>query len=252
MRSLVFRRATTAERTLAMLGALTACTVLVASAQAQTSATLMPLLSPDRLGARGAISVRIQFADPIAVVPAPVRRAFLRFPAGLTLEVPHLRSCSPSRLKALGPSGCPVEAAIGRGHALVAAHLGSQVMTEAISLWLFLGPLRNLQPSVEVLGQGYTPFDKRVVLSGSVVADSAPYGEKLVLSVPPVPTLPLEPDASIVTLSLTVGAADRRRGRDQNTVRVPPRCPVGGFPVAGEFVYADGSGGDARAAIPCP
>jgi hypothetical protein len=209
-------------------------------------------LLPDRLGSTAAVSVRVQFVDQSAVVPAPVRHAILRFPAGLMLEVPHLRSCSPSRLRALGRKGCPAESAIGHGEALIEAYLGSRVQTESIWLWVFLGPPRNLQPTVEIFGQGYTPFDKRMVLSGSVLTDSAPYGERLVLSIPPIATLPLEPDASIVSLSLTVGTTGGRRRRDQNGVHVPRRCPFGGFPVAGEFTYVGGSGGVTRSAIPCP
>jgi hypothetical protein len=132
------------------------------------------------------------------------------------------------------------------------AFIGSQTMSESVELWLFLGPPRNLRPTVELLGQGLTPFDKRVVLSGSVLADGAPYGEQLVLSIPPVRTLPLEPDASILTLSLTVGTASRRGVHRANTVRAPEKCPAGGFPLAGEFTYADGSRGSTRAAMPCP
>jgi hypothetical protein len=176
----------------------------------------------------------------------------LRFPAGLMLDLPHLSSCSPARLRLRSAAGCPTASALGRGYALVEAQPGSQTIAESISLWVFLGPLRNLQPTVVILGRGYTPFDQRVVFSGSLLADRAPYGEQLEMSIPPIATLPLEPDASIVTFSLTVGALRPHRKRDQNTVIVPSRCPLGGFPVAGDFVYADGSAGSARASIPCP
>jgi hypothetical protein len=232
--------------------ALGICTVFAASVRAETSAMITSQLSPDRLGARGAVSVRVQFTDPGGGVPAAVRRMVLRFPAGLTLELPHLRSCSPARLRAHGVKSCPAASALGRGHALVEAHTGSQITTENISLWVFLGPLRGLQPTVEILGQGYTPFEKRVVFSGLLLADNPPYGERLEMSVPPIATLPLEPDASIVTFSLTVGAAKPHRKHDQNTVIVPSTCPLGGFPVAGEFEYADGLSGSALASIPCP
>jgi hypothetical protein len=226
--------------------------LLAVSAHAKTVATLEARLSPERLGSTAADSVRVQFDDKGAVVPTPLRRAILRLPAGLTLEVPHLRSCSPSRLRILGRRGCPAESALGRGHALIEAYLGSKVLAESISLWVFLGPPRNLQPTVEILAQGFTPLEKQVVLSGSVLTDSAPYGERLVLSIPPIATLPQEPDASIASLSLTVGATGGHHRHGENGVRVPRKCPFGGFPVAGEFTYADGSGDAAHATIPCP
>jgi hypothetical protein len=74
---------------------------------------------------------------------------------------------------------------------------------------VFLGPLRNLQPTFDLLAQGYTPFDERMVLSGTVLPDEPPYGEDLVLSAPAIATLPLEPDASIASMSLTIGSSRR-------------------------------------------
>jgi hypothetical protein len=222
-------------------------------APTEPSATITPSLFPNRLGAKGALLVTIRYAEGEAGgVPSPVRRAVLRFPAGLGVEIPHLRSCSIDRLRALGPSGCSPQSRLGHGHALAEALAGSQIITENISLWLFLGPFHNLQPTFEVLGQGYTPFDERVVLTGTVVADRAPYGEDLVLSVPPIPTVPLEPDASIVTMSLAVGVSKAPHPSQANTVVVPPACPPGGFPFAAEFTYADGSSGSALARSPCP
>jgi hypothetical protein len=133
----------------------------------------------------------------------------------------------------------------------VETHAGSQTITEDIGLWAFLGGLQNNGlPAFEVLGQGYTPLDRRVVLSGAVRPDRAPYGEALSISIPAIPTLPLEPDASLVNFSLTIGPG--KRTRDSNTVLVPSRCPAGGFPFAAEFTYADGSTGSAFTAVPCP
>jgi hypothetical protein len=251
-----------ARRACAMSAALSVCAVLASSAHAQapaaetsptaTAATVAPLFSPDRLGAEGSLSFTLEFANPHGGVPAPLSRSTLRLPAGVTLEVPRLRSCSASRLRARGIGGCPAASAIGHGQALVAARAGSQTISESVSLWVFLGPLHNLQPSIEVLGHGYTPFDEQVVLTGTMLPAQAPYGEALVLSIPPIPTLALEPDASIVTLSLVIGARVAGNARDVNTVRLPSSCPQGGFPFAGEFTYADGSSGTSLTTVACP
>lgn len=232
--------------------ALAVSALLASPAGAATGATVVPRLAPDRLGARAALAVSIGVAGTVEAIPSPLRGLTLRFPAGMTLDVPRLSSCPVARLRAHGRGGCPSTARLGSGTARVEALLGSQRISERISLWLFLGPLRNLQPTVVVLGRGYTPFDKRVLLTGLVPADTAPFGERLELSIPPIPTLPLEPDASIVSLSLTVGGRASGSGPHHIMVRVPTRCPAGGFPVAGEFQYADGSASVTRAAIPCP
>jgi hypothetical protein len=91
-----------------------------------------------------------------------------------------------------------------------------------------------------------------VVLTASVTPDQAPYGEDLVLTIPPIPTVPLEPNASIVSMSLTVGASKPPHPAQANTVVVPPSCPSSGFPFAAEFTYANGYSGSTLADATCP
>jgi hypothetical protein len=217
----------------------------------QAPATITASFQPDRLGAVGAFTVTIDLAGGAPGDPTPLRRSLLRLPAGLGVEVPRLRSCAPERLRLLGVRGCPAQSRLGVGRALVRAPLGSQLLEESISLSVFLGPLRNLQPTFAMLAQGYTPFDERVVLGGTVLPDNPPYGEDLVLSVPAIPTLALEPDASIASMSLTIGST-RRSVRESNTTVEPTSCPPGGFPFAAELTYADGSIQNVSTTTPCP
>jgi hypothetical protein len=216
-----------------------------------TAAGITASLSPDRLGARAALTLAIRFSGGTGGVPAPVRRATISFPAGLTLEIPRLVSCSPARLHAQGVNGCPASARVGIGHAVTAVLAGSQVLTESVALTALLGPLRGLQPTVLLAGQGRSPVERGVVLSAVLRVGPAPYGEQMVIAIPAIPTLPLVPDASLATLSLTAGTSSRR-ARDHDAVRVPSTCPRGGFPFAGEFVYADGSTGTSLTTVPCP
>ena len=225
----------------------------IASTSSSTSAVISASLSPDRPGARSTLRFEVRFTgDEPSGVPSAVRHALLSFPAGLTLAIPQLSSCSGPRLRARGAGGCSPRADLGSGHAQVVAPLGSQTLSEAITLAVFLGPPRNLQSTVEILGQGLTPFDERVLLSGSTLSGQAPYGEELEMSIPPIPTLPLEPDASMASISLDIGAPARSRAGDANAVLVPQRCPKGGFPFAAELNYADGSVGNATTTVPCP
>jgi hypothetical protein len=232
--------------------ALTICAGLAGTAQAETVASIAPSLSPNRPRAKASLTFSMRFSDARLGVPSPVRRSVLRLPAGLTLDVPHLSSCPAARLRARGPHGCPARSMLGSGHALVETHAGSQTITEAVTMWVFLGPPHNLQPTFEILARGYTPLDQQMVLFGTVVPAKAPYGEELVMSIPPIPTLLLEPDASIVNFTLTIGAGRRHGMHGPNAVLVPSTCPVGGLPFAAEFTYADGSTGGALATTPCP
>ena len=108
-------------------------------------------------------------------MPSPLRRAVVEFPAGLGIDIPTLRSCSVAHLRGRGATGCPAQSQIGSGRALVEARAGSQLIEENIALGLFLGPLRNFQPTFEVLGQGYTPLQERIVLTGTVISGHAPF-----------------------------------------------------------------------------
>jgi hypothetical protein len=229
---------------------LTVCSTSTAPARAQTVASITPTLVPDRPGAGSALTIAIRYAGGDLGVPEPVRRTVIQFPSGMTLDLPQIHTCSPERLRTLGADGCPADSRVGSGHALLAAREGSQTIDEDATLTAFLGPAHNLEPTLEILGQGYTPFDERVVLIGSELPDRAPYGEEIEMIIPPIPTLPLEPDASMLTFSLTVGTRGHRA--DANTVVVPSRCPAGGFPFAADFTYADGSTSSAAATTPCP
>ncbi len=217
-----------------------------------TSATILPTLSADRLRARVSLTIAIHFSGGEFGVPSPLRRSVLRLPAGMSLEVPSLRACSVARLQARGLSGCPARSRLGAGNALVEARAGSQTILEKVALWAFLGPPENLQPTFEILALGYTPLQERVVLGGTVLFDSAPYGETLVMSIPPIATLPGSPEASILAFTLTVGAGHTGHGHDRNAILTPSTCPAGGFPFAADFTYADGTGSETLARIPCP
>jgi hypothetical protein len=223
-----------------------------APAQATTSATILPSFSRDHLGAKSSLTFTIHYSGGLSGVPSPVRRSLLRFPAGLSLELPALDSCAPARLRARGIRGCRLQSKLGDGSALVEVRAGSQTLTENVALSLFLGAPHNLQPTFAILAQGHTPFDERVVLNGSMLSDRPPYGQALSILLPPIRTLTFEPDASIVSFSLVIGSSDGRHGTAADAVIVPSSCPAGGFPFAAEFTYADGSSGSAAATVPCP
>jgi hypothetical protein len=181
-----------------------------------------------------------------------VHRIALSLPAGLTLEVPRLRSCSARHLEAHGPAGCPSQALVGRGHALAEALAGSETLSEEVTLWAFIGPPQGNTPTVELDGEGSTPVPAQVVITGTVVPARAPYGEQLVLPVPPVPSLPSVSETSLANLTLTIGTHGPHPARNANTVIVPKPCPAGGYPFAAAFTYADGSSDSAFAKVPCP
>lgn len=217
-----------------------------------TTAAIHASFSPDRLGAKAAFTFAVHFGGGALDVPSPVRKAVVQFPAGLTLEVPKLESCSKARLQARGPRGCPPQSVIGTGHALADVHVGSSVESEEAAISVFVGPPQGPNPTIEILGQGYSPLEERVVITATALPDDPPYGEKLVMSVPAIPTIPLEPNASEVSFTVTVGGKAAKRHHNPNTVLLPTSCPTGGFPFAAEFTYENNSTSTSTATVPCP
>jgi hypothetical protein len=226
------------------------CVVLPAGAQAATVSSLTPSFSPDRLGVGTALTVGIDYSNQQGGIPAPVSHAVLHLPAGMSIDLHGVGICPKSRLEKNAGRGCPASSKIGAGSALMGAHLGSLNMDESATLTAWRGPNREGLPTLEIAGQGLSPLSERVVLVGVLQPDHSPYGQELTLSIPPIPTLPTEPDASTLRFLLTVGSAHGARGGGQ--LRVPRACPAEGFPFAVDFTYADGSTSSSAATAPCP
>ncbi len=230
------------------------------------SSSLTSTFSPDQLGARGALTFSIRYAvtgleDSSNTAPSPaegrvpsaVHRLAVHFPAGMGLEIPNLRGCSAARLRAHGARACPAASRVGSGHALTELAGGSQVIDERITLSAFVGPLRNGQPTLAILAEGFTPLSERIVFNGEMRFDHAPYGEELVIDVPPIRALPATPNASPVLFSLTLGVMSRHaRSSAANTVIIPSKCPKGGFPFAADSTFANGARGSAATRSQCP
>jgi hypothetical protein len=240
-----------AARALAALALAALALAAPAGAQAPASAGIHPSFRPDRLGAASTLTLAIAFGGGSEGVPPPLTGFVLQLPAGLGIDLRGVSTCPPSRLSASGAAGCPRSSMIGRGRALLRVHAGSQTLPEEAGMSVFRGPGRGGHPSIEILGHGETPLDESTTSVGLLVPGGAPFGSKLIVSVPPVPTLVYEPNASFASLSLTVGGSGPA-GRPGGTVAVPRRCPAGGFPFAARFTFADHSTASAAARVPCP
>jgi hypothetical protein len=216
-----------------------------AAAGARTVASVHPSFQPDRLGASTALTLALRYSsDEEEGVPSPVRTIVVQLPAGLGIDLRGVLTCPAARLRREGSDGCPSASLLGRGHAALEVHAGSQTLPERTAVWAFRGPDRGPSPTLEILSQGYTPLDERTLSTGVLRGEGAPYGSELTLSIPAIPTLVYEPDASIASLSLTIG-----RG---GVLAVPRSCPPGGFPFATASTFADGSHATATASLPCP
>jgi hypothetical protein len=232
----------------AALSVATALALSAAPALAGTGVSVFPSLQPYALGAHARAAISLRFFGGAAGVPAPLRGAVLRLPAGLRVDLSGVSACPASRLRARGAAGCPAGSLVGRGTATLKVHAGSQTLPESASIAVFRGLDHDGHRTFEIFGHGRTPLDETTIASAVLLGDTAPYGSKLVIAVPPIPTLTYEPDASYSALSLTIGG----RGRSPSPIVIPRRCPRGGFPFAASFSFAGGAQASESGRLPCP
>lgn len=234
--------------------ALALCATLPAFARADTEATIHPSFLPDRLGASTAFTLALRFSGGEDGIPAPLSKMVVHLPAGLGIGLRGVSTCPQARLRRRGAAGCPSSSLLGRGHAVLDVHAGSQTIPEEATVWALRGPSQGGRSTLEIFGQGETPLDQSTLSTAILGPDSAPYGSKLTVSIPPIPTLVGEPNASFVSLSLTIGGIGRRPRAHAaaGAILVPRSCPAGGFPFAAEFTFADKSTASAAAKTPCP
>ncbi len=246
-------------RAVAVTAALLACGACAAAAPAmaqtaETSASIRPSLLPDRLGASTALTLAFRFSGGAEGVPEPLRGIVVHLPAGLTVNLRGAGVCLPSQLRSKGASGCESKSLVGRGHALMKVHAGSLAVGEQATVSIYRGPNRGGHQTLEILSQGETPLDESTISTGVLTPDSGQYGSKLTLSVPAIPTLVLEPDASFASLSLTIGGIGHspRAHAAAGSILVPRSCPAAGFPFAADFTFAGDSTASASTTVACP
>jgi hypothetical protein len=201
------------------------------------------------------MTLALDFAGGSEGVPEPLRTITLRLPAGLHIELRGTSTCAPARLRRSGAAGCPPSALLGRGHARLQVHAGSQTIPEQAQLWAYRGPsAADGAPTLEILGVGSTPLQERTVSRGVLRGDGAPFGSSLTITVPPIPTVAFEPNASFDSLSLALGALAGTPPAHRPAMRltVPRHCPREGFRFAVGIGFADHSSAAATAAVPCP
>jgi hypothetical protein len=223
-----------------------------AAALASTQASLHASFTPDRLGAGAALTIALQFTGGSEGIPAPLRGFTVRLPAGLGVSLGDGATCTRAALRRRGAAGCPAAALLGRGRARLEVHAGSQTIPEPAALWAFRGRSASGSATLEILGEGSTPLNERTVSSGVLRGDSGRFGSRLVVAIPPIPTVELEPDASFDSLSLTLGGAPRGGHAAGARIVVPRRCPAGGFPFTAELALAEGASARAASVVRCP
>ena len=211
--------------------------------------------TPERLGAATTVSFAFKIAQG-GNAPAPLTGVELTYPGNLGLATSGLgvAACSPEKLQALGPAGCPDNSQMGYGKAIVEIMFGPELVRETVQLALFAGPSPDGYLHVLIYARGRVPVQAAVVLSAELSSGH------LGITVPPIPSLPFAPYVSVVEMHLTLGGhltyyetvKGHRVSYQPAGVGLPTTCPRGGFRFAASFNLLDGQRVPSHAVVPCP
>ena len=243
-----------------------ACAVgasLAGTASAAQQVKLGVHLSPERLGQGTTIEFSIQISAQGKLVPSPLGELDFRYPAKVGLLQSGLgrANCTAAALESLGKGGCPANALMGFGSALLEIQVGREVVHEAGVLSIWMGPVANEQLQLLFYASAATPTSEQLVFGGTLEEAGPPFGGSLNTRIPPIPWNPEAPPASIVRFTARIGPRNvtyyRRTGAREipykpEGLRLPHSCPPGGFPFAGTFTFMDGTTATARTSVPCP
>jgi hypothetical protein len=219
--------------------------------------------APDRLGSYASIATSIQIAGLAGATPSPVTSFELFLPTGAEIGSSSLglATCSSAVLAASGPEGCPPNARIGSGSAIVTVPFGPELVQERAGIVAVMGPPVHEQVVMLLYAEARTPILAQLILPGELLPDSGVFGERLASTVPVTATLPGADDAAMTALKLDIDPPgllyekvvhERTVDYHPHGVAIPARCPRGGFPFRAVLHFQDGDTVTSRRTVPCP
>ncbi|MFI5004536.1 MAG: hypothetical protein ACHQE6_05940 [Solirubrobacterales bacterium] len=225
--------------------------------------TLNATFTPERLGQETTIGFSFRIAAPAKEVPPPLTSVEISYPVnlGFALSELGLATCSTQTLQAFGPGGCPANSFMGYGNALAEIPLGPSIVYETARVTILRTASHSGHLGLLIYVNAETPVSEQIVFPGLVLPATAPFGGRLDMSVPLIPSLPGGPDAAVVRFRSTLGPLhlryhERVHGRlidfKPKGIPLPNTCPHGGFRFSAKFAFQDGSHSQAKATVPCP
>jgi hypothetical protein len=235
--------------------------MFTAAAQAEETVSIKASFKPDRLGVPTNVFGSATIGSTTGPVPSPITHVNVLGPAGMGLDLEGSGVCRAEALENIGPKACPVNSIAGFGGGEGIYEIGKEIIHERFTLEFFLGDNRPGHVLLLIYLNGNTPVSIQLVFTAPVVREPKPYGLGFSVNVPLIKVLPEASDASAVSSFLTLGAKNvayyrkvhgKRRLFHVKGIIVPKKCPKGGFPVASQFSFEDGSTVMTKSTVPCP
>ncbi len=240
------------------------CAALLVTSSAQAAETVQITeagFSPDALGVPANAFGRATIGSTTGPVPSPITHVNVLGPAGVTLNLEGTGTCTVEKLENLGPQGCPTDSKAGFGGGEGIYELAKELVKEPFTLDFFLSDNQPGHVEMLIFLKGSKPVSIEKVFPARVIQRPRPYGLGFSVEVPLIKVLPEASDASATSSFITLGAKNVAYYRNVHGKRklfhvkgiiLPRHCPRGGWPVASEFTFQDGSTVTAKRTIPCP
>jgi hypothetical protein len=179
----------------------------------------------------------------------PLKELTLQLPTGASLTQEGFETCAASVLEQRGPAACPAGSYAGeRGTFSGLVSFGTEHVYEAGAVQPFFGPHGELLLFVS----GYSPVAIELVARAIYEPATAQYGPGLKITVPPIETVPGAPNASIIGITLDLGATRTESGNLVHSVTLPA-CHVGEvLRWNSEATFENNSLVEAATGRPCP
>ncbi len=220
------------------------------------AAILSAAFAPKQLGAPTTVKFAVSIDPPPVSGPLPLSEVAVSYPSDLGLATSGLgvATCEPSTLEVQGLGACPPDSKMGQGSALVEVPFGPVIVRESVTLEIYAAPSSDGYVHLAILASGAEPVVASVLMSGVLRPG------RLLISVPPIPSLPGAPYVSLVNMQAVLGGPltyyERVRGRTiayrPRGIGLPESCPHGGWRLGAAFTFTDGQRSQASTAVACP
>lgn len=247
-----------------LAGALLALACLPAGGRAAPSVDPTASFSPERLGHSTTIRLRIRVsAGSGQLVPPPLIAAEVRYPAGIDVQLSGLgiEACTTATLEASGLEACPPDSLMGYGSAVAELAIGGEVFRESARIVIVRSGEREDHLALLLYVYDEPAVSAQIILPSVLLPAGNPYAGRLDIEVPLVSTFPEGEDLSVGEIELVLGpknltyserVADKLIHYRPAGIRLPGRCPKGGFPFAVTLRFEGGSEASERTAVACP
>lgn len=169
--------------------------------------------------------------------PSPTTRSIVTLPKGMGMNYSKFVACDKAKLEANGPSGCPSKSKVGSGKLTAGAE--------------------PVIPSVQGTVTAFNGKNKTYLLyvvpeiSSPLVIPGKLKGNVLDFTVPLVPTLPGQPNATLTFFQVKTGGKTKKGKKKYNYLENPTKCPSGGYPWKIAFKYENGESLTPTDTAPC-